>query len=136
MTYNIIFPIGCNFPIVSTQLCQISALWKIKITFPNVFLLYLRVKNCFPALLYIICGSAAERNFTPIISSCVSLCSIILCCSRKLPSKALPDRVRFCLTDADHLNSILKNITAKSYFACCVITFCQNSTLFPRCGIL
>lgn len=37
-------------------------------TFPNVFLLYLYVKNCSSALFYINREYTAERNLTPIIS--------------------------------------------------------------------
>ena len=76
-----------------SQLCphffeKLNTLREIEITVPNVFLLGLLVKNRFPMLLYIICGSAAERSITPITSLCVSLCSMTFYLSRKLPSKA------------------------------------------------
>ena len=50
MTYNITFPIGSNFPIVSTLLWE-TELLRIKITFPNDLMLCLHVKNCFRKLL-------------------------------------------------------------------------------------
>ena len=56
-------------------------------TFPNVSLLYMPVENCLQALFYITCGYTTERNFTPVISSDVSPCSMTSCFCRKLPSK-------------------------------------------------
>ena len=73
--------------------------WKTKITFPNVSLLYLLVKNCYPALLYIICAFAAEWSFKAIIPWCIDLCLMTLCSSRKLPSKVQ-------IAEAGHLKSI------------------------------
>ena len=42
-----------------------NALKDLKLTFPNAFLSYFHVKNCFIALFYII---SAECSFTAIIS--------------------------------------------------------------------
>ena len=50
-------------------------------TFPNVLLLFFLVKDCFPALIYIICVFATEVSFATIISlyvSCLSLQSLII----------------------------------------------------------
>ena len=48
--------------------------------FPNVFLLYMPVENCLPALFYIICGYTVEHSFTPIISSNISSMTFIKHC--------------------------------------------------------
>ena len=46
MTYNVIFPIASNFPIVSTLLWEIKIVfWETKITVPNVSILCLHLKT-------------------------------------------------------------------------------------------
>ena len=70
-----------------------------KLPFLMFFCCVCNAKNCFPMLLYTI--------VTPIVSLCVSLCSITFYCSRKLPSKVLTDRVSLYLTEANHLSSVL-----------------------------
>ena len=73
--------LGCVHPLL---IKQYQNCFKIAITFPNVFLLYMPVGKCLPALFYIICGYTAERSFAPIISSNGSLCYMTFCYSRKL----------------------------------------------------
>ena len=76
--------LGC---VHSSLIKQYQNCFRIAVTFPNVFLLYIPVENCLPALFYIICGYTAEYSFAPIISSNVSLCSMTFCYDGKLPSK-------------------------------------------------
>ena len=46
MTYNVIFPIVSNFPIVSTLLWEFKIVfWETEITFPNVSVLCLHLKT-------------------------------------------------------------------------------------------
>ena len=52
---------------------------EIKITFPNVFLLCFDVKSCSQNYFKPFCGSTAECSFSPIISLCVTLCSMTFC---------------------------------------------------------
>ena len=45
MTYNVIFQIASNFPVVSTLLWEIKIVfWETEITFPNVSILCLHLK--------------------------------------------------------------------------------------------
>ena len=65
------------------------------------------MKKTFPALFYIICGSASESSFAPIILFRVSRCPMNFCANRKLPSKVLSDI----------------DTGTKNYFVCSAIHF-------------
>ena len=68
----------------------LNRIGKIRMTFPDGFLLYIPVcGHCLPVLFYIICEYITEYSFKPIISLNVSLCSMIFCYSRNLLSKVL-----------------------------------------------
>ena len=58
---NVIFPIDCNFPIVSTLLS------KTENYFPQYFPAMFPLENCFLAFtFYMICASTAKHSFPPI----------------------------------------------------------------------
>ena len=79
-------------------------------SFSNVFT---REKKLFPRLIYIICGSSAERSFTAIILLGVSVCSVAFCYSVKLLSKVLSDRLTiynpFFKTTKKNLKKLIKD---------------------------
>ena len=84
---NVIFPIDCNFPIVSTLLSETENY------FPQYFPAMFPLENCFLAFtFYMICASTAKHSFPPIISSSVSLSAMTFCSSRQLRSKVLSER--------------------------------------------
>ena len=67
-----------------------TMMWELKL-FSLMFYCCVCMKKTFPSLFYIICGSASESSFAPIILFRVSLCPMNFCANRKLPSKVLSD---------------------------------------------
>ena len=64
---NITFPISSNFSVVSTLLWKIEILCFGKWSLSSLFFYCVCMWKSFPALFYIICGSASECCFTPVI---------------------------------------------------------------------
>ena len=82
----------------------------------------------FPALFYIICGSASGWSFAPIILLHVSLCPMNFCSSRKLPNK-VPSSARHCRSIQ---NSFSKTLEQRNYFVCSANASLEDLASFPR----
>ena len=94
VAYNVIFPISSNFSVVSTLLIKIEILCFTKRKLSSLmFFCCVCMWKTFPALCYIICGSAGGHSFKPIILLHISFCPINFCSSKILSVSDLPSKI-------------------------------------------
>ena len=86
------------------------------------------MKNCYPVLLCIICGSATKRKLVAIIL-CVSFCSRDFCSSRRLPIKVLLDRLII-------KNPFFSNVIKKAVFYVVQCIFQKIKFCFRVCYLI
>ena len=87
-------------------------------------------KTVFVALFYTTCKTTVKHSFTPALLSCVSICSMTFCSSRKLSSNFLSDRgLSSKIHSLKHHNYIKPNL----YVVQCVF---PGFNFIPMCYVI